>query len=228
MAMSVHAAVSEIDFSMPASLTHATAQRIMTAAVDQFHERGFKGTSVRDITSACGLTPGSLYIYFDSKDALLRDVVRYADHFLEERTQQSLADLGDEDPIKVFVKLVEAYAWYLMEHQKIANVGAKYWQDLAAPEREVTQAVRRRVTSRFADAIERARRAGVIDAVPADEVRITAVALLGMLNGMLTWYAPDGRLSKAELADRMTELARRLIGADVPKRNTPRRKTSRE
>jgi oligopeptide/dipeptide ABC transporter ATP-binding protein len=51
-------------------------QRLASAAVELFYRQGALATSVRQITEACGLTPGALYNHFDSKDQLLYVLVR--------------------------------------------------------------------------------------------------------------------------------------------------------
>lgn len=50
-----------------------TRERILDAAMRLFAERGFKGTSVTQIETAAGLTPGAggIYHHFKSKEALL-------------------------------------------------------------------------------------------------------------------------------------------------------------
>ena len=52
-----------------------TRDRILDAAEALFAERGFAGTSVRDIASNVGLTAASLYNHFPSKDALYAAVL---------------------------------------------------------------------------------------------------------------------------------------------------------
>lgn len=50
-----------------------TRERLVTEAMKLFSQHGFKGTSVVQIETAAGLTPGSgaLYHYFKSKESLL-------------------------------------------------------------------------------------------------------------------------------------------------------------
>ena len=54
-----------------------TRERIVDEAMRLFAERGLRGTSVADIESAAGLSPGSggLYHHFPSKDAVLAEGV---------------------------------------------------------------------------------------------------------------------------------------------------------
>lgn len=47
-----------------------TRAALLDAAIELFSERGFEATTMRDISSACGRSPGLIYRYFDSKEAL--------------------------------------------------------------------------------------------------------------------------------------------------------------
>ncbi len=51
---------------------------ILDAALRTFAERGYHGTSVPDVARAAEVGTGTLYHYFDSKEALVNDVFRDA------------------------------------------------------------------------------------------------------------------------------------------------------
>ncbi|MGC0418177.1 ScbR family autoregulator-binding transcription factor [Embleya sp. AB8] len=53
----------------------ATRRALLETAARLFHERGFAGTSISDISNASGLTSGAIYFHFANKDALARAVV---------------------------------------------------------------------------------------------------------------------------------------------------------
>ncbi|MEP7027290.1 MAG: TetR family transcriptional regulator C-terminal domain-containing protein [Candidatus Eisenbacteria bacterium] len=61
---------------LPATATPATKKgeetrdRILAAATDLIHQRGFKSTGVADILAASGVPRGSFYFYFASKEEL--------------------------------------------------------------------------------------------------------------------------------------------------------------
>jgi AcrR family transcriptional regulator len=57
-----------------------TRARILGAALDLFRERGFAGTSIRDLATSAGVTTAALYYHFDGKDQILDALV---DPFLE-------------------------------------------------------------------------------------------------------------------------------------------------
>jgi AcrR family transcriptional regulator len=53
------------------SAADQTRQRILQTASDLFVEHGYAGTSIRDISERLGMTKGSLYYHFSSKEDLL-------------------------------------------------------------------------------------------------------------------------------------------------------------
>jgi AcrR family transcriptional regulator len=54
----------------------ARPQEIITAALSSFAERGFAATRLDDIAARAGVTRGTLYLYFSSKEELFKAVVR--------------------------------------------------------------------------------------------------------------------------------------------------------
>ena len=48
----------------------------MAAALDVFVERGFATTKLEEVARRAGVTKGTVYLYFDSKEALFKAVVR--------------------------------------------------------------------------------------------------------------------------------------------------------
>ncbi|MFN3420962.1 MAG: TetR/AcrR family transcriptional regulator [Armatimonadota bacterium] len=50
-------------------------EQIVEAAAKLFSEKGFEGTSIDDIAEACGVAPGLIYHYFDSKADILRALI---------------------------------------------------------------------------------------------------------------------------------------------------------
>jgi AcrR family transcriptional regulator len=54
----------------------ARPSELTAAALDLFVERGFAATRLEDIAARAGVSKGTLYLYFDSKEALFKAVVR--------------------------------------------------------------------------------------------------------------------------------------------------------
>ncbi len=54
----------------------ARPQELTAAALELFTERGFAATRLEDIAARAGVSKGTLYLYFDSKEALFEAVIR--------------------------------------------------------------------------------------------------------------------------------------------------------
>lgn len=53
----------------------ARRRQIMEAAIGCFGKKGFHGTSTNEICAAAGMSPGNLFHYFPSKQALIAAIV---------------------------------------------------------------------------------------------------------------------------------------------------------
>ncbi|TDX86117.1 TetR/AcrR family transcriptional regulator [Epilithonimonas xixisoli] len=70
------------------SKAEKTRQFIIEQTAELFNKKGYAGTSLSDITSATGLTKGSIYGNFENKDEVAKEVFLYN----SKRLQQSVAD----------------------------------------------------------------------------------------------------------------------------------------
>src|SRR4029077_7557358 len=65
---------------MPRPANPAVREALLDSGGRLIHERGYNATGVKDIVDSAGVPKGSFYSYFDSKEALLVEVVqRYWD-----------------------------------------------------------------------------------------------------------------------------------------------------
>ncbi|MFD9124264.1 TetR family transcriptional regulator C-terminal domain-containing protein [Kitasatospora sp. NPDC059571] len=64
-------------------------EQLIDAAYDRFHEHGFNGSGIKDITDAAGTPKGSFYNHFDSKESMAVEVMR---RYADSRQMQMLAD----------------------------------------------------------------------------------------------------------------------------------------
>lgn len=72
----------------------ATRMRIRAEALELFYRQGFRATTMREITSAAGLTPAAFYNHYGSKDDVLLAIVVDAFAKLDEQVGVALAEAG--------------------------------------------------------------------------------------------------------------------------------------
>jgi AcrR family transcriptional regulator len=58
-----------------AAKSEARRAAIVQAALDEFCTRGFAATRIDDVAARAGVAKGTIYLYFDDKEALFREIV---------------------------------------------------------------------------------------------------------------------------------------------------------
>jgi len=76
----------------------ARPQELTAAALALFVEKGFAATRLDEIAARAGVSKGTLYLYFDSKEALFRAVIREGVVPAIEAGEAMLAEQGDDPP----------------------------------------------------------------------------------------------------------------------------------
>jgi TetR/AcrR family transcriptional regulator, cholesterol catabolism regulator len=174
-----------------------------------FRERGYAATSVRDIAQALNLQGGSLYAHMASKeDVLWSIVIRAADRFNSE--VGPVAADSTASPADRLASMIRAHVGVVTSIQKDAAVFLHEWRFLS-PERRSEMQARR-------DAYENLFRQAISDGIAARafrqvDVKTTAMAILSALNGIPTWYRPNGPLTADQIADQHADLFLRAIAA---------------
>jgi len=93
------------------SAAEDTRGRILDAATELFNERGYAGTSIRDIAERTGMTKGSLYYHFASKDELLYAIVApLLDAIATFLTTVRDAGTVSAELVREFVDMLDAHA----------------------------------------------------------------------------------------------------------------------
>jgi AcrR family transcriptional regulator len=178
-------------------------QQIDDAASALFRERGYAATSVRDIAQALNIQGPSLYAHVASKEDVLWSIVnRAADRFNRE-IAPVLAVAANQGPADRLRAMIRAHVAVVTSSQKDAAVFLHEWRFLSRERRE-EMSMRR-------DAYEALFRQVLSDGVDAGQfapvdVRLTAMSILSALNGIATWYRPDGPLSPEEIAEAHADL----------------------
>jgi AcrR family transcriptional regulator len=186
-------------------------QAIEDVASDLFRERGYAATSVRDIARALSVKGASLYAHVTSKEDVLWAIVDRAATRFEAAADRAEAEAEARrpgDPTEVLAALVRAHVDVLTADVDEAGVFVSEWRALG-PERRAAILDRR-------DAYEQRFRRRIVDGIAIGAFSITdpavaSSALLSALNGLATWYDPDGRLSADRIADHLVDLMLRML-----------------
>lgn len=188
-------------------------QAIEDAASALFHAHGYSGTSVRDIARAVDIQGASLYAHVTSKQDVLWSIVeRTAARFEAAADAIEAADPGAATFGRgvYLIALVRAHVGVVTDDIERASVFVHEWRALEGHRREEISRRRDAYEDRFRTVIADGVRAGAFQ--PVDPVA-TAAYVLTALNGLVSWYKPDGRLSARVIADTYADLSLRAAQA---------------
>src|SRR6059036_649824 len=93
---------------------------IVAAALEVFGERGFAATKLADVARRAGVTKGTVYLYFDSKEALFKAVIRETIVPVIAKGE-ALAQAFTGSARELFEKLVREY-WRLVGETALAGI----------------------------------------------------------------------------------------------------------
>jgi len=188
-------------------------REIEDAASSLFRERGYSGTSVRDIARAVDIQGASLYAHVASKQEVLWSIVeRTAIRFEAAADAVEATDPGAVvfGPGMHLVSLVRAHVGVVTDDIERASVFVHEWRALDPGRRDDIARRRDAYEGRFRTAIADGVETGAF--APVDPAT-TAAYILTALNGLVTWYRPGGRLSARSIADIYADLSLRAVQA---------------
>ncbi|HEY0541308.1 MAG TPA: TetR/AcrR family transcriptional regulator [Actinoallomurus sp.] len=193
-------------------------RRLAAAAVELFYRQGARATSVRQITEACGLTPGALYNHFESKDQLLYVVVRDIHLRLESVLTEARAAVAG-DPVAELSAIVGVYVARHSDHRETARVANREFALLTGERYDEVVAIRRRLRDEVVDVLLAGQKKQVFDLVGGDDrtaAVLTALPILDMCVHISEWFHQHRPLSHADLEARYVGLALRMAGVRTP------------
>jgi AcrR family transcriptional regulator len=186
-------------------------QAIEDAASSLFRERGYSGTSVRDIARAVDIQGASLYAHVTSKQEVLWSIVeRMAGRFEAAADAIEAADPGGATfgPGVYLIDLVRAHVGVITDDIERASVFVHEWRALQGDRRAEIAGRRDAYEARFRAVIADGIRSGTFQ---GPDPLVAAGYILTALNGLVTWYRPDGRLSPRDIADSYADLSLRTV-----------------
>ena len=189
----------------PKSLQHEIRRdEILDIAAQCFAERSYPAASMNDIAAAGGTSKARLYHYYDSKEAILFDLLdRYTQRLLALIGQaEATAQRRDLDDRAALHELIRSF---LQEYETSATRHVALLHDtkfLSESQRELILDRQRDVVSAVTRFLRRAYPARV------NAVNQTALTMMlfGMINWTFTWLRPAGPLSYGAFAEEVIVL----------------------
>jgi len=169
-------------------------------AAKLFAQKGFSGTSISDISKACGVSKSLIYHYYAAKEDILYGAM--SDHIDDLTEAVSAAELLNDDPRKEFHNLTLAILKCYAGAEHAQKVLLYELNQLTPKQRKDIVAKQRAIINRFEGVYIR------IDPKTEENaplLRSKIMLFFGSVNWIHTWYNPKGEISRETLAKMSVE-----------------------
>lgn len=184
---------------------HGESRReILRAAARLFQERGYDGTSMQDIASALNFSKAALYHHFESKEAILFQIMSYGMDVFEEKVLTPVSAIADPEE-RLRACIARHVELVLGGRDREITVILHENRTLPAEAGRQINARKKRYVIYLAELIQEVQaRRGL--ATPAVTPHVAAFALLGMINWMYQWFRAEGDLTAPAIIRQYTAL----------------------
>jgi len=177
-------------------------RQILTTAAQVFAETGFDRTSMNQLSKACHISKANIYHYYDSKDAILYDLLETYLRGLQGRLALvDGKDLSPEDQLRELVKeVLMAYHGADNEH-RVQATGIP----LLPPEQQkVLRGYQRDMIEQMSNVVKNISP----DKFKADQTDLfqTTMSIFGMLNWFYMWNRDETEEARLSYAKKVADI----------------------
>ena len=172
----------------------AKRELILAEAAKLFKDRGYSGTSMRDLAGQVGMEAASMYNHIKSKDELLDTICfRISDTYISQLAEIERTDSPYGEKIKALVRL---HIRLMVEDGAAVSVANHDWKYLPEPRLTEFKQARKNYEKGFAALIEAGIAASEFRPVNASVALFT---VLSAVRWVELWYRPGRGLTAQEL-----------------------------
>ena len=172
---------------------------VLSAAQRLFMNQGYAGTSVRDIARELNIEPASLYSHIKTKEDLLEiTCFGLAEKLLNAEQEVNDIYFDAEQKLRMAVKM---HVEILTENLPASVVFVRDWRNLS-PELKMAFIEKRNA---YEMGIRRIVQNGIEEGLFNEaDLQFAALTILSSVNWIIEWYRADGKLTPAEVAERLS------------------------
>lgn len=182
-----------------------TRKEILAAAAEVFAQKGFHEATIQEIARVAALSAGSLYNYFENKDALFSDLLEDVQESFKEQLAPPPAELPFAEQLRATVRSLFRFGDAHRDHFRFFML--LYWSGGVSLGREMGEEGRRRreLLGRFIHAlVTRAQERG--DLPPQDAELATLLIVTTMIGFSFRWFHGYGPKRLEECTDQAVGL----------------------
>jgi AcrR family transcriptional regulator len=180
-------------------------QKIIDTAVELFHKRGYRSTTLDDLAQELGITKAALYHYVESKEELLFIIYTQALNsiFLETKKiastnlppDKKMREIIRNHIKNIIIRNLSLFFVFFTEENQLPD---KYYRMVKEKKREYDQIIQ--------NIIQEGISSGIFE---NDDPRLLSYGIIGMCNWLYKWYQPKIPYSADAIADQFIKILER-------------------
>lgn len=189
----------------PLAKSAATRRRVLDAAAKALMENGYAATRLGDIAEHADLQAGSLYYYFESKEQLVEEVLRYGVQFTQAHVRTAVDQLPeDSTPGARLEAAIDAHLEAMLELGDLHPAHVLAIKQIPAAMRERLRPARRAFGKFWSELVG--------DAIKAGEIRddidpyLVQLFIVNSIEGVAEW-----RQRTRQSADTLAQIMRAML-----------------
>jgi TetR/AcrR family transcriptional regulator, cholesterol catabolism regulator len=193
----------------------STADRLLDVAAELFRLKGYDGTTTREIAERLQLQKGSLYHHIRSKEDLLERICSSCLERLHTEVSAAVSEAPPEERLRV---LIARHVERSLLDRRMHAVMMMELRSLSDTHRAAVVAMRDQYQQLVFEVVHDEQ----VDGVLREDLdaHLMTLTLLGLMNWVIFWYRPEGRLTPQQLGDVLAEVF--FTGAAAAPRASPR------
>ena len=169
--------------------------------MDLFAQKGFTGTSVRDIGKAAKVNTSLVYYYFKDKEEILYSIIERSNRDLiavlkEIQTKES-------DPLECLRKMIVRHIVFSRESWKVTKLISVDSYQLHGQRKNQNIRIQREIYNMYMKQLQQLKASKVLQDI---NLTVLNFVIFGMINWFYRWYKSGKSLSEEDIANQMIKI----------------------
>jgi AcrR family transcriptional regulator len=174
---------------------------LLRQAAELFARRGYARTTIDDLTKASASSRGTLYHYFDAKEAILKEIL--VQHITDMSACVAAAILPGDAPAAQLRQIIRAMTTLNAASRNEQVVLMNELGNLARADQREIRGLQNHIVDRV---LETLRKLDGGKRFTAANRKAYTMLVLGMINFTYAWYDPKGPVAPRQLADMAADI----------------------
>jgi AcrR family transcriptional regulator len=174
---------------------------LIQAAVDLFAQKGFSGTSVRDIGKAAKVNTSLVYYYFKDKEEILYTIIDRSNRDLIAVLKEIQAN--ESDPLESLKKMIVRHVVFSRESWKVTKLISVDSYQLHGQRKNQCIRIQREIYDMYMKQLQQLNASKVLQDV---NLTVLNFVIFGMINWFYRWFKRGKSLSEEDVANQMIKI----------------------